>query len=212
MAKVIREMRTAALFAVILILSACGATSPTAPTSDKPVVDTAATTASLSGLSSGARVMFTVGSTVRRVPVGTVVKIYSVFSDDDTLVAANSWTPTTGVSFVKVGSSAEATIRITNELPTSVGSDACGFAAPSGNPSVIGGIVQIAFGIKAGCDGGLRSLIAHEIGHVLGFHHSPEKRDVMSPAPLWNAGPTPELDEAVRWFYYTAPIGALIVQ
>lgn len=216
----------AVILATALVASACGGDSPTSPTAppvvNPPAPAPAPVTASLSGLSDEAREYVQKAtlstSVVQRIadrqdsnPVRIFVGPYS-----ETLVARaiGFWEARLPLRFRTVTIAGEGEITLVNELPETSSLTACGGASIVGGPLpvIAGGRARIAVGLRPGClDQGntLVVIITHEIGHILGFGHTADFKDLMSPQG-WGFVGSPTLDEAVRWIY-SAPVGAKVV-
>lgn len=212
------------LLALVTFTSACkggGGGSPVSPSGFvSPNTPQNATSggevASTAGLSPDVKAylrsaMWTMQDTVvqRMASRTTPVRVYpGPYSAELVLRAANIWAPDTGLTFTIVATEAESEISVANVV-VPVG---CGNAQPFGVlPLITGGKVKVSFGLKAGCsDQGNTILgsISHEIGHILGFGHSADETDVMSPAS-WTLDLSSVTSPAVRWTY-RQEVGAVI--
>jgi matrixin len=129
--------------------------------------------------------------------------------------ATGIWERYLPLRFQPVTVESEGEILLYREYPeTWEGSKSCGGGVPTVRPpAIIGGKVTIGVGVRPDrcLDQGniLVAAIAHEIGHVLGFGHTPNFTDLMSPV-TWTLDLSAPADEAVR-FIYGSPLGAKVM-
>ncbi len=217
----LNRLMAALVVLAISVASACSEAVKTSPTADKPVVQTPATTASLSSLSTGARaevLSVTLNPTMihRWADRTTPVRLYpGPFSGTAIIRGAAYWSATTGLSFVLVAKASEAEINFEVTEATQ-GLEKCGVADRLGDPPVIGGGLIKLYSICGDSEDFVAAASAHDIGHVLGFKHTSRRAsgnmDIMYGDELLLHVPRSlELDEITRWQYSFKP-GATIVQ
>ena len=217
-----------ALALATVVASACGGSSPLAPSISPPSISppTPTTpTASLSGVSAETRTYITTATSSRNMitrwadrSANDPIRVYGAFSSGNVASATNFWATRTGLNFRTVGSEGEAEIVLRNELPENLSNEACGNASFSGSPVITAGLSRVAIGLKPGCDPWATSVaLTHELGHILGFGHTcdrcddTEVRDIMGRISSAILVGSPKLDEAALWIH-SAPPSAQVVQ